>query len=617
MSLLCASVHKGVMQSEDRRFLQTIVVVSATVGTLSLVAMVAAGMSDIVVKNDEDVGRTTTPLFVLNPEVTPEKANATLNELRVTEFSSSYYDALPESEKQAARTVAEAARLLNPLYWNQMWSRNLELHEFLEQSEGPGGFISGPPHLQLFCTMGGPWNDYTPPLVTQAPPHRPPGANFYPEDASKSDLEAWLRSLSGEEKKQAESYFTTIERRGDSFTSVPFTVAYRQWLIPAAALLRKASSQTTSESLRSYLTSLSMALETSNDYGPSDAQWIGLDSSLDITFGPYETYSDRVFGYKAAFEAYVGVRNTQENNAMAAFLGLLQTIENHLPEPAEWRNTQLQGTSTIVVVDLIYNAGEARNGIQTLAFNLPNNETTTKAHGSKRVMLFNVNRAKFELILVPISRHVLATQDIPHVNFGRFFRHVLCHELIHGLGPHTVQTGDNKDTTVHLALQDAYSAVEEAKADACGLWALGYLLVNNQLPDEEGDTEAAERSFYVTFLASAFRTLRFGTGDAHAVGQAMQLHWLLDHDGVYITTDQRFGVNQNTTHFRAAVTSLCGRLLWLQGTGDRAAALQWMQQASSWSDYPAVETALQRVADDQDISTDLRPSFPQVTEGDR
>src|SRR5918993_701293 len=246
-----------------------------------------------------------------------------------------------------------------------------------------------------------------------------------------------------------------------------------------------------------------------------------LDSPIDVTIGPYETYEDELFSYKAAFEAYVTLRDQAESAKLAKFSGYLQELEDNLPLEARYRNPKLGAASPIRVVNEIFGSGEGNSGVQTAAFNLPNDERVVAEKGSKRTMLKNVQEAKFKKTLVPISRVVLSRAQQPLLSFESFFTHILAHELMHGLGPHNIKV-DGQDTTVRKQLKELSSAFEEAKADITGLWALQYL-IDKGLVDKK-----MERSLYTTFLASAFRSVRFGIEEAHGRGIALQFNYLID-----------------------------------------------------------------------------------------
>jgi hypothetical protein len=276
----------------------------------------------------------------------------------------------------------------------------------------------------------------------------------------------------------------------------------------------------------------------------------------------------------------------------------LQDIENHLPIDPRQRNPKLGALAPITVVNEIYASGDGNRGVQTAAFNLPNDERIGKEIGTKRTLLKNVQEAKFAKVLLPISRIALAPADRGAVSFDAFFTHILMHELMHGLGPHHVSAPDGKatTTTVRAALQDDYGALEEAKADIAGLWALQFLIDRGTLP------AALERNVYVTFLASAFRTLRFG-GDAHAIGMALQVNTLLDAGGFRVAADGRFSVDR--ARIKDAVRALAAEIMTVQAAGDRAKAAEMVRGRAR--PRPEVTAILGRMGK---IPVDIDPSFP-------
>ncbi len=323
--------------------------------------------------------------------------------------------------------------------------------------------------------------------------------------------------------------------RPGKFTAVPYSLEYQGELAEMARHLRDAATATTQPTLKAFLESRAAAF-VSNDYYASDIAWMKLDSSIEPTIGPYEVYEDEWFNYKAAFEAFITVRDEAETAKLNRFGAELQWLEDRLPIDAGYRRKQLGGLAPMRVVNVVFSAGDGNHDVQTAAFNLPNDERIVAEMGSKRTMLRNYMQAKFDQTLVPISKQALAAEDQPYVNFEAFFTHVLMHEVMHGLGP--TNTGANgSGGGVRQAIKELYSTVEEAKADISGLWALQKLMDKGVLD------RADERAMYTTFLASAFRTLRFGTDDAHARGMAMQVNYLLDAGGFRVNADGTFSLD--------------------------------------------------------------------------
>jgi Peptidase family M49 len=412
-----------------------------------------------------------------------------------------------------------------------------------------------------------------------------------------------VKTLYPEHKEEAEGFFTVIRRGADGkLKSVPYNVEYKSDLAAAAKLLRDAAASTDNATLKTFLTERADAFG-SNKYFDSDMAWMDLDAPLDVTFGPYETYNDEIFGYKAAFESYINLRDDKESAKLAFFGEHLQDIENNLPEDAQYRNAKLGALAPIRVVNEVFAAGDGAHGVQTAAYNLPNDDKVVQQKGAKRVMLKNVQEAKFAATLVPISKIVLSQADQKYVSFDAFFTHIVAHELMHGLGPHQI-TINGRETNPRLELKEQYSAIEEAKADVTGLFALQFLMDQAdkgliQAPLAHGPD--AERQLYTTYLASSFRTLRFGLQDAHARGQAMQFNYLLDKGGFVANADGTFSVDFSKV--KDAFRSLDHELLTIEATGDYEGAKKLM----ATGDLRApVENAIERL---KSLPTDIEPIF--------
>jgi hypothetical protein len=351
---------------------------------------------------------------------------------------------------------------------------------------------------------------------------------------------------------------------------------------------------TAQPTLKTFLTSRADAF-ISNDYYASDVAWMELDASIEPTIGPYEVYEDEWFNFKAAFEAFVTLRDDAESKKLQSFAAELQGLENALPIDARHRNPSLGAMAPIRVVNVVFTAGDGNRGVQTAAFNLPNDERVVKEKGTKRVMLKNVQEAKFRLVLEPIAKVALPSEQRNNVSFEAFFTHILMHELMHGLGPHNIAVS-GRQTTVRQELKDTYSAIEEAKADVSGLWAL------KQLVDHGKIDKAIARTMYTTFLASAFRSIRFGVNEAHGRGIAIQLNYFLDHGAFVAQPDGTFTVDE--PKMIAAVTSLTRDIMTLQAEGsyEKAKALI----ASLGVIRPQVQAVLDKMSQ---VPVDIEPRF--------
>jgi hypothetical protein len=496
---------------------------------------------------------------------------------------------LPAPERAALARMVEAAVSMNTLYLRQVWAGNEPLLLQLAGDASPLGRA----RLHLFTLQKGPWSslDHDAPFIPGVPA-RPDEANFYPPGATKQEVDTWQKSLAGQDREMAMGFYTTIRRTpAGRFGWVPYSIEYQDLLGRAAQLLREAAQLTQQPTLKRFLATRADAF-LANDYYESDVAWMELDASIEPTIGPYEVYTDNWFNQKAAFEAFIALRDDAETKKLVRLSSELQGIEDALPIDPKLRNPKLGALAPIRVVNLIFASGDGNHGVQTAAYNLPNDERIARERGTKRVMLKNVQAAKFEKTLVPISRVALAAEDRRDVSFDAFFTHILMHELMHGLGPHQTATG----TTVRKAMQEVGSALEEAKADISGLFALQRLLDKGVLE------KSLERTMYVTFLASAFRSIRFGTNEAHGRGVALQLNTLIDSGAVRVAPDGTFAVVP--ARIKDAVKKLTGDIMSLQASGDIDRAREWLKAMG------VVRPEVKRVLDKLSaVPVDIEPRF--------
>jgi hypothetical protein len=510
--------------------------------------------------------------------------------------------ALSAGDRAALAKLVMAGRILDDIFLQQYWSGNEALYEKLRKDTT----ALGKARLNYFWINKSPWSnlDGFKAFLPDVPARKPEGANFYPADMTKEEFERWAATLPEKEQNEAKGFFTVIRRTDDGKVKiVPYSEEYRDDLHKASQLLHEAAALTENASLKRFLTTRADAF-LSNDYYESDMAWMDLDAPLDITIGPYETYNDELFGYKAAFEAYINVRDDAESTKLAAFASHLQQLEDNLPLDPKYRNPKLGAAAPIRVVDEILAAGDGAHGVATAAYNLPNDDRVVQQKGSKRVMLKNVQEAKFQHVLVPIASRVLAGSAQPDVKFEPFFTHILTHELMHGLGPHQIQVA-GRTTTPRDEMKELYSAIEEAKADVTGLWALQYMMDHAKemgLEKVLSMGPAAERQLYTTYLASSFRTLRFGLHEAHGRGMAIQVNYLMAKGAFVAEKDGTFSVNLEKA--KKAVQDLDHDLLTMEAEGNYAAAKKMLDDAATLR--PEFQAALAKL---KDIPTDIAPHF--------
>ena len=498
---------------------------------------------------------------------------------------------LNASDRALVRKLVEASDALNEIFRLQVWRGNLAYGDALAAASDPGLETA----REYYAIMAGPWDR----LAADEPfldvGAKPAGAGYYPEDATRDEIERWV-STHPEDERSFTSYYTLIGRNKDRLVAVPYHVAYAEPLERAAGLLREAAELAGNASLREFLELRARSL-LSDDYFDSEVAWMRLSGNLvDPTIGPYEVYEDGLMGWKTAYETFIGIRDPGASADLEVLVEHLPDLEAALPIDEAYRSPERSFTSPLSVVDLIYAAGDARRGVMTLAFNLPNDPRVSEEHGTKKVMLRNVIDAKFEHVLVPIAERVLEPALASEIEARPFTTLVVMHELAHGLGPRLVH-GTEEPVSVRLAA--SYSAIEEAKADVVGVLSLAHLT------DAGVYTPEFLRQVYIGSVAGLFRCVRFGTEEAHGKGCAVQLRHLMEAGAITPGTDSRFGIDFGRIH--AAYEELARTFLTIQATGDAAGAETLLAESGGLP--PAAAAPIARLAD---VPVDIRPIYPVV-----
>jgi len=507
--------------------------------------------------------------------------------------------ALSEEDRRVLDLMIQAAGYMDAAFLRQVWTGNPRLQHRVDDLEGEGAETTRAYYRINF----GPWDRLEDMEAFLGDFEHPEGAGFYPEDLTREEFETWIEEHPGD-REAFESTVTVIRRDGDGgLTAVPYSDEYAVWLEPAAFKLREAAAASSNESLRRFLTALANAF-FSNDYYDSDLAWMDVDAPLELTMGPYETYEDGLFGYKAAFEAFVTVTLPQESAALDRYKGELPWLERNLPIPDEHKNFDRGTESPIRVVDEVLTAGDGRAGVQTLAYNLPNDERVREQKGSKKVLLRNVMRAKYDRILLPIAERNLVEEQVDDVSFDAYFNFVLHHELSHGLGPGKI-TKDGRETEVRLELRELYSTLEEAKADVMGVYDILALMDKGTFPDELQET--LRRTLEPTYVAGLFRSVRFSLGEAHGRGVATQFNYLLEKGALEVDDAGRF--RAVSERFPEAIRDLLREILMLQATGDYEGTAELLDR------YGVATTELQTaIARLEDVPRDIRPIYVDAGE---
>jgi hypothetical protein len=499
---------------------------------------------------------------------------------------------LPPSEKKALDATVAAARLLDPVFDRQAWAGNPALRAQLAGDPSEHGKLV----LAYFDLMRGPWDrqDHFKPFAVDAP--HPPGAGFYPESLTADGFKAYVVAHP-DWKDGLEGLTTVVVRDGDQLKPIPYSKAYAEWLKPAAARLLEAAAATQNKSLAKFLTSRAAAFGT-DEYRQSDKDWMDLDSRVEPTIGPYETYDDELLGQKASFEAYVTVSDPGASAKLARYKRLLPDMEKNLPIP-EGAHGRRGGDSPIRVVDLVFTSGEARESVQTIAFNLPNDEVVRKEKGAKKVLLRNLIETKFDRIMRPLAERLLDPSQLPLLSSESFFDETLFHELSHSLGPAFV-----KDTKVEVrgSLQASYSAIEECKADVMGAYNILYLIKRGDLPKDLHD------KLLVSYFAGLFRSTRFGVAEAHGQGAAVQINRFVEEGGAELDpASKRYKVD--LPKLEVAIGRLVHDLCVLEWNGDKAGSDALLAKYGVMSDSM---TAAMGGLDG--IPVDVKPIYPVAGE---
>ncbi|MBT3182054.1 MAG: peptidase [Deltaproteobacteria bacterium] len=472
---------------------------------------------------------------------------------------------LNSKQEKLVRELVAAADYMDKIFLIQVFGRNPELQKQLSRTKGKERVL-----YDYFGINYGPFDrlNHDEPFVKDVG-GKPLGANFYPEDMTKDEFNRWLKKHP-KDRRMFENNFTVIKRKDKKLVAVPYSEEYRHLLEPAAAHLREAAKYTDNRSLKRYLLSRADAF-LSNDYYQSDVDWVRMrDHDIEVVIGPYEVYEDNLFGYKAAFEAFVTRVDPVESKRLAKVVKYLDDMEQHLPIADKYKGVGRSLKSPIIVAQEIYTAGDTRAGVQTLAFNLPNDERVRKEEGSKKVLLKNVQTAKFKKVLKPIAKKVLHSKDLADVDYEAFFAHTLLHEVSHGIGPGEITKG-GKRTTVNKELKDLYSVIEEAKADTLGAYNGVYLIKKGLYPKD------FEKVMWPTYLAGMFRSVRFGINEAHGGANAIQFSYLLEKGAVlYDNTTGLFQIDREKIN--AAVKDLAYDILMIEAKGDYNEAKRFVEK---------------------------------------
>jgi hypothetical protein len=496
-----------------------------------------------------------------------------------------------EKEQKAVELLYKAARVMDELFWEQASSIGPQLRRQLKSPKSQSEQL-----LAHYLAINyGPYDrlDEMEPFVKV--PARPLGATFYPEDMTKDEFASFIEKHP-DQKEAFQGWFTLIRRKSGELIAVPYSQAYTERLKEASGLLKQAADMVENQSLARYLKSRAEAF-LSDQYRQSDMDWMDVkDSRLEVTIGPYEVYEDHLFNYKAAFECFITAKDPEESKKLAKVATYVKELEANLPIEDKHKNFERGSSSPILVTDLIYSAGDTRAGVQTLAFNLPNDEVVREQKGSKKVMLKNISHAKFDAILKPIAKRAVLKQQQEFVTFDAYFNQTLMHEVAHGLGPGLI-SHKGKRVPVSLLIKEQYTTVEEAKADVLGVYNTLFLISKKEIP------ERLRKETLVTFLAGFFRSVRFGVHESHGRANLIAFNYLLEK-GAYRYHQEEKCFSVDLDKVPTVVEALAKEILMIQAQGDYDKAKAFVDK------YAKVGPEIRGVLDSlKDIPVDIEPQF--------
>ncbi len=497
---------------------------------------------------------------VVSPAIAQQGKIAKLNKKYATVKLTADLSDLSDNQKKMVALLIKAGRMMDQAFWREAYGNNRALTGSLgEKNRGLKKFVR---------TNYGPWDrlDGNKPFIDGVRV-KPAGANFYPFDMTKEEFEKHIKDNPKDEKK-FKSLYTFIKRNADGrLYSVPYRNMLNFVTRPASKLLDEAADLAEDDGFRAYLKARAKALRT-DKYQPSDMLWMDMKTNkIDVVIGPIETYEDQLFGYKAAHECFVLIKDMDWSQRLSKYAAMLPKLQEGLPVEDKYKKEKPGLKSDLNAYDVVYYAGDCNAGSKTIAINLPNDEEVQLQKGSRRLQLKNAMQAKFDKILVPLADKLIVEDQRKHITFNAFFSNTMFHEVAHGLGIKETITGKG---TVREALRENYSALEEGKADILGLYMIDSLLDSGEL------TEGDRMDYYVTFMTSIFRSVRFGASSAHGKANMIRFNYFRERGAFDRSDDGLYRINAD--NLKKAATELTQEILKLQGEGDYAVAAQFVEK---------------------------------------
>ncbi len=501
---------------------------------------------------------------------------------------------LSPRERQMVQKLVEASQYIEDIYWRQNDPEGLALYLRLKNSSKPAD-----KKIVRFQTINGSRFDLTDnnkPFVGNQP--FSPDRGLYPDGITREEIEKYVKDHP-DKKDEIYSPYTIIRRNHDWLEAIPYRVAYRQFLMPAAKALREAAALSSDPAFSNFLKLRADAL-LSDDYFKSDLAWLDLqDPKFDIIFAPYETYLDDILGVKTSYGGAVMIRNEEESKKLAVFQKFVPDIQDALPLAVEDRPSKRGQPTPMEVMDTPFRAGDLRHGYQAVADNLPNDARIHEMKGTKKIFFKNFMDARVNYVILPLAKRMMDAQQAAQASGEGYLASTMMHEISHGLGPAFARTASGKQD-IREAIGPLYSGVEEAKADVVGMFALKWMIDHGALPRER------LQEYYASYVAGIFRTVRFGIAEAHGRAEMMEFNYLSEQKA--ITQDGSGLYKIDYDKMPDAIASLAKELLEIEATGDRERATKWFGQYDTMPE--ALKTAL---AKNTDIPVDIDPvsSFPE------
>lgn len=526
--------------------------------------------------------------FSAGLEIAPD-LSARLSRFRRVEMP--YHAAsLNARERKLVDKLVDASRYLEDIYWRQSDPEALTLYQSLQGSKYPRD-IELRRYLWINASRFG-LIDQNSPFVGNSP--MPPGRGFYPADLTRDQIEAYVKEHP-DQKAAIYSSTTLVRWRGKELETIPYHIAYRSFLEPAAQDLRDAADLSADPAFAKFLRLRAEAL-LNDDYFQSDLAWLDLKNpKFDIIFAPYETYLDDLLGVKASYGTAVLIRNEAESKKLEIFQKYVPDIQDALPIPAEDRPSKRGLQTPMEVMDAPYRGGDLRHGYQAVADNLPNDPRIHEQKGSKKIFFKNFMDARVNYIILPLAKHVMVPDQAAKASGEGYLLATIMHEISHGLGPAFAHTPAGK-VDIREAIGPQYSGLEEAKADVVGMFGLQWLVDKGVLP------KSKLPEYYSSYVAGIFRTVRFGTGEAHGQAEMMEFNYLSQQGAIKYLRTGKFAIDYAA--MPQAINNLAKELLMIEATGDRGRAEAWFKKYDVMT--PELTYALKSASS---VPVDLDPVF--------